>query len=455
MTSNILIIDDEQSICTFLSLALEPENKVFKANTPEEAYARLKKTEIQLVLLDMMLGEFNGMDVLKEIKKNHTNISVIIMTAFGTIESSVKAMKNGAFTYLCKPLNLEELNIYIKQALEFQSLNERVIYLSHELEARYSYGDMIGKDEKMQQVYNLIEKLKGVDTSVLVTGESGTGKELVARAIHYSGKRKNENFVSVNCAAIPEGLLEEEFFGHKKGSFTGAHSDNKGKMDLANKGTLFLDEIGDMPLSLQAKLLRTLQQKEFSPIGSNEVKKIDIRIISASNKNLQQMVEDGSFRQDLFYRLRVFEISLPALKNRKQDIPLLSKHFIKKYNIEHGKNIQGMTDNAGKMIMAYIYPGNIRELANAIEYAVVMSDEELIDESDLPSEMSQILSSPNEKIDTELFILKHLTNIPLKIVEKMLIKANLEINNNKRKTTSKALEISERSLFYKIQEYGL
>ena len=272
-----------------------------------------------------------------------------MMTAYGDINTSVEAIKRGAFQYICKPVNIEELRLYINQALEFQHLSRRVESLSselEELEQRTYYGDIIGKSEPMQKIYQMIDRVKNVDSSVVITGESGTGKELVARAIHKNGPRAKENFVSVNCAAIPEGLLEEEFFGHVKGSFTGAMADKKGKLELADHGTLFLDEVGDMPLSLQGKLLRVLQEKEMMPIGSTSYKKIDVRVICATNRDLLAMVQKGTFRNDLYYRLHVINIHVPPLRERKQDIPELSANILKRLAGNMKRTISGFTPEA-------------------------------------------------------------------------------------------------------------
>ncbi|MEG1942683.1 MAG: sigma-54 dependent transcriptional regulator, partial [Angelakisella sp.] len=410
------------------------------------------------VLLDLKIGDRDGIEVLHEIKEIDSRIAVIMMTAYGSIKSSVKAMRGGAFTYLAKPLDLEELFIFIRQALEFRHMNERVTYLSDELKSRYQYGEMIGKGPAMQQVYNMIEKVKDIDTGVTIFGESGTGKELVARAIHFLGNRKEEKFIEVNCAAIPEGLLEEEFFGHKRGSFTGAVGDTKGKFEAADSGTIFLDEVGDMPLSIQGKLLRVLQQKQFSPIGSNEVKNVDVRVIVATNRNLREMVQDGTFRQDLFYRLNVVEINLPPLRERTQDIPLLLKHFIDKYNKAQEKNITGITKAAERLLLSYTYPGNIRELANALEYAFILSDGNVIDACDLPLQMQQphpLFAAERSDAEDSKAREALLAGLTLREVERLAIKVNLEQNGGHKKHTAEQLGISERGLRNKLLEYAL
>ena len=454
MKPRILILDDEPAICASLTLALENDYDVKAVIDVEEALRLIREQSFQLVLLDLIIGEHDGIEVLRKIKEINNNIAVIMMTAYGSIRTSVNAMKDGAFMYLSKPLDIEELSIHMKQALEFRTLNEKVIYLSNELKTKYEYGDMIGKSPPMQEIYKIIDKVKDADASVMIYGESGTGKELVARAIQFSGKRSEERFIAVNCAAIPEGLLEEEFFGHKKGAFTGAVSDKIGKFELADKGTLFLDEIGDMPLALQGKLLRVLQQKEFSPIGSNTVKKIDVRIISATNKNLQEMVRNGTFRQDLYFRLNIIEIKLPSLVERRQDIPLICRNLLERHNKEYGRNIKGITKQAERILLNYNYPGNIRELENALEYAAVISSGEIIDVNDLPMQIRNGVDN-SYSLSIDGHNRQDLDNLTLKDIERIVIKSRLEKNGGRQKITANELGISERGLRNKIQEYGL
>lgn len=452
MKKNIIIIDDEIGICTSLSISLEDKYNVKAFTNPSEGLKAIKDEYFNICLLDLKIGEYDGLEVLSEIKKIDKNIVVIIMTAYGSIDTTVYAIKKGAYTYLTKPLDINDLNILIKQALEFQRLNDMVEYLSKELENRYEHNGIIGRSAAMKYVFKLIEKVKDVDTNVVIMGESGTGKELVARAIHFSGKRKNEKFVEVNCAAIPAGLLEEELFGHKKGSFTGAVGDSIGKFEYANNGTIFLDEIGDMPYDLQAKLLRVLQQKEYSPIGSNEKIKINIRVISATNKDLKSLVASGEFRQDLYFRLNVVEINLPALKDRKQDLPLLFKHFIEKFSMELQKNIIGLSKEAEKKLLEYDYPGNIRELSNIIECSMIMTNKEIIHVDDLPDEVKfyKGKSESGEAVFSE-----DLIGLTLREIEIRIIKASLVRNNGSRKLTAEMLGISDKGIRNKIKEYGL
>lgn len=452
MEKSILIIDDELGICTSLTLALEDRYNVKAATNPIEALKYLSEECFNVCLLDLKIGEHDGLEVLEKLKKIDKNLIIIIMTAYGSINSSVEAIKKGAYTYLTKPLNVNELYVVIAQALEYQELNQKVEYLSQELENKYVYNGIIGKSASMQNVFKLIDKLKDVDTNVVITGESGTGKELVARALHFSGKRKKERFEEVNCAAIPEGLLEEELFGHKRGSFTGAVEDKLGKFEVANNGTIFLDEIGDMPFSLQAKLLRVLQQKEYTPIGSNEKRKLNIRVIAATNKDLKAMIEKGEFRQDLYFRLNVVDIYLPPLKDKKQDLPLLFNSFIQQHNKELNKSIKGLSKEAERKLLDYNYPGNIRELSNILEYAMVLSNGEIIEISDLPGEVRHYEGSlvGNDKMFAE-----DLIGLTLKEIEKRIIRASLIRNGWHKKATADMLGISEKGLRNKINEYGL
>jgi two-component system response regulator AtoC len=454
MRAKVLIVDDEPGICVSLSLALQSNYDVFWEVDPQKALERIDTESFHLVLLDLVLGETDGLNVLARIKERDPRIIVIVMTAFGSIRSSVAAMRQGAFTYLSKPLDLEELQIYIRQALEFQSLNEKITYLNSELKTHNICKEMIGQSPVMQTVYRMIEKLRDLDTSVLITGESGTGKELVSKAIHYSGARADERFVAVNCAAIPEGLLEEEFFGHKRGAFTGAISDTRGKFELADKGTLFLDEIGDMPLLLQSKLLRVLQERRFSPIGSNETFSCDARIIVATNRDLREMVQKGLFREDLYYRINVFEIKLPPLRDRRQDIPLLCEHFIKVNNMQQKKQVKvkGVTKEAEQVLLAHDYPGNVRELANALEYACIVTPDEWIHKTDLPSRMWEKRAAGARQPNGAPLAASAKT---LREIERSAILDSYRRHGGKKKAMAQELGISERGLWNKLKEYGL
>ncbi|MCJ7837114.1 sigma-54 dependent transcriptional regulator [Cuneatibacter sp. NSJ-177] len=454
MKPKILIVDDEPSICQALTFALEDSYQVCIAGDAEQGKEAVQQCRPDLVLLDLQIGKVSGIDVLKWIRERDETIPVIMMTAYGSIRSSVEAMRCGAFTYLTKPLDIEELQIYMENALAVRSLSHQVIRLNHEIDNMRSsqYGGIIGASMEMQNVFELIRKVKDLDTSVTIVGESGTGKELVARAIHDMGRRKSQPFVAINCAAIPEGLLEGELFGHKRGAFTGAVADQRGKLEAAQGGILFLDEIGDMSLNLQSKLLRVLQEREYTPLGSNEVRKLDICVVAATNRDLTAMIREGDFRADLYYRLNVVEINLPPLRDRKQDIPLLSDYFIQRYNKEKGLHIQGMDEQARHLLLAYDYPGNVRELANVLEYAAIMCDQNFISEKDLPPRLRQ---NVDELPAGEGTAEKLLTSLTLAELEKEAILACYDAFGGKQKLIASHLGISERGLRNKLNEYRI
>lgn len=450
MKPHVWIIDDEPGICASLSLALKNDYTVRTFGSAPPALSLLEHESCDVALLDLRIGSENGLDVLKQFKTADPHMAIIMMTAYGSIGSSVEAMKNGAFTYLIKPLDVEELLIFIAQAVEFRKLNEQVLYLSDALRSQRHYDEIIGESEPMQRVYGLIDRLKDVDANVLITGESGTGKELVAKAIHDAGKRKNERFIVVNCAAIPENLLELEFFGYKRGAFTGATQDRKGKFELADRGTIFLDEIGDMPINLQSKLLRVLQNKEFTPLGASDTRHVDVRVIAATNRDLRVMIAEQKIREDLYYRLNVMNIRVPALRERLSDVPLLCEHFLKQFSAEMNKPIRSLSAEAVEQLMHYDYPGNVRQLANILEYAVIVSTGGTIGLTDFPEEM-RIRTERAERHSLE----EYLSSTSLKEIERRAIEATLRKNNGRRDQTAADLGISKRGLLNKINEYGL
>lgn len=444
----ILIIDDEPNICLTLKMALEDDYEVFTANTAEQGLAIVKVEPIALCLLDLRIGAADGIEVLKQIKSMSPHVAVIMITAYGSIKSSVTAMRQGAYGYLTKPLDLDEMGLLINQALEFKQLNEKVEYMADELQNRYGMGKIIGKSEPMQRLYKLIDRIKDIASSVVITGESGTGKELVARALHFSSCRKNEPFVEVNCAAIPEGLLEEELFGHKRGAFTGAVSDSKGKFEYAGKGTVFLDEIGDMPLNLQAKLLRVLQQREITPIGENRKVPVNARVVAATNQNLKALVEAGKFRQDLYFRLNVIEVNIPPLRERRGDILDLAAHFVNKNCAQLKKSLMGIDKEAQRHLLEYNYPGNVRELANMIEYAVVFANGNMITAGDLPQK-AKMPHADGLNADTGF------DGMTLREIERRVIVERLKANGGNVRITAEQLGISDKGLRNKLALYGV
>jgi two-component system, NtrC family, response regulator AtoC len=451
MKGSVLIIDDEPSICASLEFALENDYQVWSTTDPTDAYTVLKEEKIDLCLVDLRIGKENGIEVLEKIKAFDPNIACIMITAHGTISSSVEALQKGAYSYLTKPLNMDELMAVIARAFQYLHLNEKVNYLTGELEKKYTREGFLARSEAMNKVFKLIEKVKQVNTNVLITGESGTGKELVARSLHFSGGRQQEHFEVVNCAAIPEQLLESELFGYEKGAFTGAVQAKAGKFEAAHKGTIFLDEIGDMPLNVQVKLLRVLQRKEITRLGSNRTLSLDVRVIAATNKNLKEEVQEGRFREDLYFRLNVIQIHLPPLRERMDDMILLANHFIHTINKELGTEIKGLTKQAENKLKLYSFPGNIRELRNIIESSMVIADGEYIEVEDLPETVEGGQQTPLEKnISSDSKAL-----LTLKEVEKEHIKQALDYYNWHRKQTAEILGISERGLRDKIKLYEL
>lgn len=455
MKPYVLIVDDEESICASMTLALKNDYNVRSFNSSKPALELMEKQSFTVCLLDLKIGEECGLDVLKKIKEIDKNIVVIMMTAYGSIGTSVEAMKSGAFNYLTKPFEIDELTIYIKQAVEFYKLNEQVSYLSAELRNKQYNYEIVGDSEPMKHIYMLIDRLKDIDTNVLITGESGTGKELVAKAIHNASKRANERYIIVNCAAIPENLLELELFGCRKGAYTGATHDVKGKFQLADKGTIFLDEIGDMPVGLQSKLLRVLQNKEFTPLGSSDVYYTDVRIIAATNRDLKQMIDSGEFRQDLYYRINVMELKMPPLRERISDIPALCSHFLNILSKKLNKNISRLTPDAMEVLLNYEFPGNVRQLANVLEYAAIINTSGMIGSLDFPEEMSTRRLINAASSHWEQTTEEYLSNTGLRDIEKRAIIATLNKNKGRRDQTAKDLGISKRGLQNKLSEYGL
>lgn len=384
----ILIIEDNPTLQGVLREVLEPlGEEILSAYTGEEGLKILKEEEVDLVLLDLMLPKITGLEVLDIIKKDFETIPVIVITAYASIDTAIDAMKRGAFHYIPKPFKNEEILIQVKKALEQRQLIEENIRLKEALLSKYSFENIIGKSPDLQRVFELIKLAAPSNSNILITGESGTGKELVARAIHLHSRRKDKPFIPINCGTMDPLLLESLLFGHKKGAFTGAVSDKKGLLEVADGGSLFMDEIGSIPVDTQAKILRVIQEKEFLPLGDVNFKKVDVRLISATNVDLNKLIEEGKFRQDLFYRLNVIHIHLPPLKDRKEDIPLLVDYFLKKYGKENEKEGLMVKPETLKILMDYDWPGNVRELENTIERAVVLCSEKEISPENLPKEI--------------------------------------------------------------------
>jgi DNA-binding NtrC family response regulator len=383
--NQILIVDDEPDMCALLSDVLKEEELMAEtASSGEQALAKMGEQDFAVVITDLNMKGMPGMTLLKEIKRLHPDTNVIIMTAFGSIETAIEAMKQGAYDYVMKPVKSEEMALITQKAMREASLRREVVSLRRAVGKEYSFNQILGKSKPVQAIFELIRRITPSPSSVLITGESGTGKELVARAIHYNSPRAQGPFIPVNCAAIPENLLESEMFGHMKGSFTDAKADRKGLFEEAQGGTLFLDEISELPISLQAKLLRVLQEKEVRRVGGARSIPVDVRVIAATNLDLAGEVKAKRFREDLYYRLNVIEVHMPALRERPEDIPLLALHFTKKYAEPMNKPVAGLTEGALALLMDYAWPGNVRELENVIERGVTLTRGEKIGSEDLP-----------------------------------------------------------------------
>ena len=385
---NILVVEDDNATRdTMIDLLSEAGYEVESARNGEEAIAMAREYSFDIVITDLKMPKGDGIQVLEQIKKIDNRTIVIICTGYGTVDTAVKAMKLGAYEYITKPIKIEEIKLVVQRALDYQRLKTENVLLQKQLKAKYKFKNLIGDSEVMQQSFQFIEKIAATNSTVMICGESGTGKELVARAIHYNSDRRNEPMVPVNCGAIPEDLLESELFGYEKGAFTGALKTRIGRFELANGGTVFLDEIGDMSPALQVKILRVLQEHEFERLGGVKSIKVDIRVIAATHRDLEKAVKQGTFREDLYYRLNVIPFILPPLRERGSDIPLLTNHFIGKFNIEKKQNINGISPEALKCLTRYHWPGNVRELENLIERLVILKGEGVIEQEDLPEKI--------------------------------------------------------------------
>ena len=450
--SRILVVDDESLMREFISESLSSKGyEVDAAENGAKALELINSETYDLILTDFKMPKVTGMDVLRKAVEKMPGVKVVIMTAYGTIENAVEAMKIGAFDYITKPFGVEEVLLLVKRALEFKNLEEENRKMHTELEDKYGYKSMVGESPAMKKVFELIQTISQSRSTILVTGNSGTGKELVARAIHYTSPRKSGPFVKINCAALPSELMESELFGHEKGAFTGAIKRYHGRFERANGGTLLLDEISEMSPVLQAKLLRVLQEREFEPVGSSETITVDVRIIATTNRNLEVLINEGKFREDLFYRLNVISIHLPPLKVRINDIPLLANAFLDRYNRENGKAIEGIADEVFESWKLYPWPGNVRELENTIERAVVLCTGKILEMSDVSAPTQSTANIPG----TESTMLStNVTGMTIAEMERELILKTLEVQGGNRTTTAEILGISVRTLRNKLAEYG-
>lgn len=470
----ILVVDDEPNMAWLFEQSFSGQFSVLGARHLQEALDALGNHRVDLVMLDLQIPGTDGMGILREIKVRNPEIPVIMMTAYATVRTAVEAIKAGAFDYILKPFDLDELRLTMEKALEFADLRQEVRGLRDQLKER-RVGQLLAVSPRMTEVLRLVEKVGPSDACVLILGESGTGKELVARAIHQSSPRASRPFVAVNCAALPENLLESELFGHEKGAFTGAHARKPGRFEMADRGTILLDEIGDMPLLLQAKLLRVLEEKAIQPLGATRQLPVDVRILAATNRDLRDLVKKGAFREDLFFRLSVIPLHLPPLRERPEDIPLLANHFLKEFNDRHGKGFRQISPEAIRLLAGYSWPGNVRELRNVIEQVIVLNDDRVLLPGHLPPQLAEghepverprganeaPVEAPGEvpvKAPVEALMeapLKNRIDALATKVEAEMIRDALARCGGNRTRAAEMLKISRRTLQLKMKALGL
>jgi two-component system response regulator AtoC len=451
MTHTVLLVEDEPKMRDVLSAALEGFGyHAIPASNGEAALALLDREDVDLVLTDLRMPVLGGLDLLAAVKRRSPNLPVVLMTAYGSVKDAVQAIKDGAFDFIVKPFEIDELATVLGNALRLHDVLRDNQRLREELEGLYSFGNLIGTSPAFRQVITAIGEVCESKATVLITGESGTGKELVARAIHFNSARKVAPFVAINCAAIPEGLLESELFGHVKGAFTGAVSNRTGRFMQAHGGTLFLDEIGDMPSATQAKILRVLQERAFEPVGSVQTREVDVRLIAATHKDLQEAVRERQFREDLFYRLNVFPIALPPLRERLEDIPALVAHFIEQIGANIGKRISGFSPAAIKAMSEYDWPGNIRELQNCIERSIIVAKSPVVDVADLPR---YLFRQREDRIDAAR--IPSSLDDELERIERRFILMALQKTQGVQVKAAELLGITERSLWHRVKKLGI
>ena len=454
MSGNILILDDEQNYLLVLDAILSDAGyKATPLSDPEMGLAFLEESEVDVVITDMKMPKLTGKDVLDHVKKHYPHIPVLIMTAFGSIEAAVEAMRTGAFDYITKPFSNEELLLSISKAMQYARAQQENRQLRRQIQERFGPENIVARDKSMRQVLDMVHRAAPSRSTVLVTGESGTGKELISKAIHNDSPRKDGPFVSVNCMALNPGVLESELFGHEKGSFTGAVSRRRGRFELADKGTLFLDEIGELSQDMQVKLLRVLQERCFERVGGTEAVEVDIRIVAATNRDLVKAVAEGIFREDLFYRLNVVSIHLPPLRERREDIPFLAAHFLDKFAKENTREMKGFSPSAMDYLSAYEWPGNVRQLENVIERCVVLSSNDTVGAEDLPPEIKDEESQFKSAVDllpTKLDLSETLEKIEAAVIRRALVKADfIQVK------AAELLNVSKSLLQYKLKKYNI
>ena len=454
--SNILIIEDHRNTAEAINeIVKEKGLEGLIADSAERAFDIYKTSSVDLIITDMKLPGKSGLEFLKQVREIDPDIPVIVITAFATVQNAVEAMKAGAIDYITKPFTVEEIEVKIDKALAAIKLikENQVLHLENEYlreQEQYHFSEIVGQSPPMHHIYDLVEKVAPANSPVLILGESGTGKELIARAIHYNSPRKDSPFVKVNCAALAEGVLESELFGHEKGAFTGAIRRKPGRFEIAGEGTIFLDEISEISLSTQVKLLRVLQEKEFERVGGTETLKMKARLVAASNQNLEVLISEKKFRKDLYYRLNVVSLHLPPLRERSEDIPLLVHHFIKKYNQESGKKVQGITPEAMKFLINYTWPGNIRELENVIERAIVLTSQPNIDLDDLPQNIIKRNALQSNDGQEDESLMKRIEEYEKNLIFNALMKTKGNISR-----AAESLGIKRTTLRYKMEKYDL
>ena len=444
----ILIVEDDRPQADAIAEVLDRVGHASVVVTePRRALDLLGSDSFDLVVTDLVMHEVDGMEVLRRAKQTDPRVEVIMVTGHGTIETAVQAIREGASDYITKPLNVAELRDRVAKALEHQRLLSRTADMSAQLQERFGFEGIIGQSGLMRRVIQTCRQIAPTDATVLIEGESGTGKELIAKALHNNSPRKDRNFVALNCAALSEGILESELFGHEKGAFTGAVTARKGRFEHADGGTLFLDEVGDMPMATQIKLLRVIENGEIVRVGSNDPRRVDVRLLSATNRNLEDLIRAKQFREDLYFRLKVVRIVLPPLRDRREDVPLLTEHYLKRLAAEHSKPVTGITPEAQRVLDAYAWPGNVRELINTLETMVVLAQKPVLDVADIPPEIRPSAAPPPEA--------GLRAGMTLGEAERQLIERTLEMTKGNRSQAAAALGIGQRTLYRKIKEYGM
>jgi DNA-binding NtrC family response regulator len=448
---SILIIDDEEAQRNVLKGYLEKKGfKLFSAASGTEGVKVVNNNVVDIILSDFKMPDITGLEVLEQVKKINPEISFVILTAYGTIENAVKAMRLGAFDYISKPVDLDELDLLLDRIIENKNLKSEIQFLKIQLKEKFKIDSFISNSPKMEEVLSVASRAADSKATVLISGESGTGKEVLAKSIHFASSRKDKPFIAVNIPALPETLLESELFGHEKGAFTGAEKSKKGRFELADGGTIFLDEIGDIPLNLQVKLLRVLQEHQIERLGSTEHINIDVRIIAATHQNLEHKIKDGSFREDLFYRLNIVSLNIPPLRERKEDILTLIDYFIEKYSKENNKQKLSLSKEAVDALLKYNFPGNVRELENIIERSVVLSRNDIITLNDLPNVVKGFKVEKESDVKEEGTLVDQVEKL-----EKKLIYDALSKSNGNQSLAGRMLGITERNLRYKMQKYDI